>query len=88
MVFRSLWIHFSSRRQDAGVHNLPGPPDIAVASTWVFALAGLEVYLFAQSRSSGTLKLAAAAMAIAAAGIVLVSSYSAAQMFWLPTLAS
>lgn len=71
-----------------GSHNLAGPADIAVASTWVVALAGLEVYLFAQRRSSGTLKLAAAAMAIAAAGIVLVSSYSAAQMFWLPTLAS
>ena len=71
-----------------GSHNLTGPADIAVASTWVVALAGLEFYLFAQRRRSGALKLAAAAMAIAAAGIVLVSSYSAAQMFWLPTLAS
>tara|TARA_R110000765_G_scaffold29426_5_gene70206 strand:+ start:693 stop:1517 length:825 start_codon:yes stop_codon:yes gene_type:complete len=71
-----------------GSHNLTGPADIAVASTWVVALLGLEFYLFAQRRRSGALKLTAAAMAIAAAGAVLVSSYFAAQMFWLPTLAS
>ena len=71
-----------------GSHNLMGPADIAVASTWVVALAGLEFYLFAQRRRSGALKMAAAAMSVAAAGTVLVSSYFAAQMFWLPTLAS
>ena len=71
-----------------GSHNLMGPADIAVASTWVVALAGLEFYLFAQRRRSGALKMAAAAMSVAAAGAVLVSSYFAAQMFWLPTLAS
>jgi hypothetical protein len=71
-----------------GSHNLTGPADIAVASTWIVALPELEFYLFAQRRRSDALKLTAAAMAIAAAGAVLVSSYFAAQMFWLPTLAS
>ncbi|WP_299950359.1 DUF2306 domain-containing protein [Hyphomonas sp. BRH_c22] len=71
-----------------GSHNLSGPADIAVASTWIFALAGLEFYLLAQRRRSGAIKLVAAAMAIAAAGAVLVSSYFAAHMFWLPTLAA
>tara|TARA_R110000787_G_scaffold2467_3_gene9813 strand:- start:1452 stop:2276 length:825 start_codon:yes stop_codon:yes gene_type:complete len=68
-----------------GSHNLSGPADIAVASTWIVALAGLELYLSAQRRPSGALKMAAAAMTIAAAGAVLVSSYFAAHMFWLPT---
>jgi len=33
-------------------------------------------------------KITAAAMTIAAAGAVLVSSYFAAQMFWLPKVAA
>jgi hypothetical protein len=71
-----------------GSHNLAGPADMAVASTWIVALAGLELYFFAQRSKSNVIKLAAAAMAIAAAGAVLVSSYFAAQMFWLPAFAA
>jgi hypothetical protein len=33
-----------------GSHNLTGPADIAVGSTWIVALPGLEFYLFAQRR--------------------------------------